>query len=199
MCKYWCRLLYFIYVNTGADLYLQAVTNLNYASNFFIYILSGEKFRVELRRMFSNDSGSSFGAGSTRTREEIIMNSYWTFSIQSVRHFSFFLISWLLRGQYLGPTFLSNQDKITSSELSVSFPAGSTSASCALPNGVSAQPHRRPRSLVFLINSFDDIPPYHRFRTSYTISLGLSLPVLPANFSSRHDTFQCFSHHYIRN
>ncbi|BFZ02263.1 hypothetical protein BsWGS_05302 [Bradybaena similaris] len=56
--------------------FLQAVTNLNYASNFFIYILSGEKFRVELRRMFSSDSGSSYGAGSTRTREEIIMNSY---------------------------------------------------------------------------------------------------------------------------
>ncbi|CAG5127825.1 unnamed protein product, partial [Candidula unifasciata] len=56
--------------------FLQAVTNLNYASNFFIYIVSGQKFRMELRRMFCNVSGNSFGAGSTRTRDEILMNSY---------------------------------------------------------------------------------------------------------------------------
>ncbi|XP_035825635.1 neuropeptide FF receptor 1 [Aplysia californica] len=54
--------------------FLQAVTNLNYASNFFIYILSGKKFRIELRRVFVSDRrGNSFMGGSSRTRDEIIM------------------------------------------------------------------------------------------------------------------------------
>ncbi|XP_055889559.1 G-protein coupled receptor daf-37-like [Biomphalaria glabrata] len=55
---------------------LQIIANLNYCSNFFIYIMSGKKFRKELRRIFYHENGSSFVIGSSRTRDEIIMMSY---------------------------------------------------------------------------------------------------------------------------
>ncbi|KAH9513190.1 hypothetical protein Btru_034318 [Bulinus truncatus] len=56
---------------------LQVIANINYCSNFFIYIMSGKKFRKELKRIFRKDTaGSSFAVGSSRTREEMIMMSY---------------------------------------------------------------------------------------------------------------------------
>ncbi|XP_059154221.1 FMRFamide peptide receptor frpr-18-like [Physella acuta] len=56
--------------------FLQAISNVNYASNFFIYILSGKKFRKELRRIFTHERVTSYTVGSTRTRDEILMMSY---------------------------------------------------------------------------------------------------------------------------
>ncbi|XP_067664688.1 FMRFamide peptide receptor frpr-18-like [Haliotis asinina] len=47
------------------------VSQINYAANFFIYVVSGKNFRVELRRIFSRERGSNLN--SSKTREEIML------------------------------------------------------------------------------------------------------------------------------
>ena len=49
---------------------LAVVSLINYAANFFIYILSGHSFRFELRKIFVKERNTSFTG--TRTREEFI-------------------------------------------------------------------------------------------------------------------------------
>lgn len=51
-----------------------ALSLVNYAANFFIYILSGRSFRYELCRVFKRRRSTkrSFTGRSTRTREEVI-------------------------------------------------------------------------------------------------------------------------------
>ena len=49
---------------------LSVVSLINYAVNFFIYILAGHSFRFELRKIFVKERNTSFTA--TRTREEFI-------------------------------------------------------------------------------------------------------------------------------
>ena len=45
---------------------------LNYGINFFIYILCGTSFRVELRRLFVRKRNMSITGTRTRTKEELI-------------------------------------------------------------------------------------------------------------------------------
>lgn len=52
---------------------LIVVSDLNYALNFYIYVLSGKKFRLELRRIFRTDR-FVVSSHSTRTREEFILS-----------------------------------------------------------------------------------------------------------------------------
>ena len=47
-----------------------AISLINYAVNFFIYIVSGRSFRFELRKIFVNERSMSYTG--TRTREEFI-------------------------------------------------------------------------------------------------------------------------------
>ncbi|GFO36548.1 P2y purinoceptor 4 [Plakobranchus ocellatus] len=60
---------------------LQVIAAINYASNFFIYILSGKKFHIELLRMLScekeRDRVTSINtrSGSIRTRDEILLTN----------------------------------------------------------------------------------------------------------------------------
>ncbi|KAK7496926.1 hypothetical protein BaRGS_00011906, partial [Batillaria attramentaria] len=53
--------------------FLSVITDINYAVNFYIYVLSGKKFRQELRRMFRTDR-LMFSVHSTRTREEFMLS-----------------------------------------------------------------------------------------------------------------------------
>lgn len=51
--------------------FFSAISLINYAANFFIYILSGQSFRFELRKIFVNERSMSF-TGTRGTREEFI-------------------------------------------------------------------------------------------------------------------------------
>ncbi|XP_050401949.1 FMRFamide peptide receptor frpr-18 [Patella vulgata] len=50
---------------------LVVVSQINYGINFFIYVLSGKKFRVELRRVFNKERASTFN--SSKTRDEFML------------------------------------------------------------------------------------------------------------------------------
>jgi hypothetical protein len=61
---------------------LSVITDTNYAANFYIYVLSGKKFRQELRRVlrihrfrlrFTSTSGAATASRHT-TREELILS-----------------------------------------------------------------------------------------------------------------------------
>ncbi|GFR93786.1 p2Y purinoceptor 4 [Elysia marginata] len=61
---------------------LQVLASINYASNFFIYILSGKKFRIELGQLLSCKQGRDYQAtsnntrsGSVRTKDEILLTN----------------------------------------------------------------------------------------------------------------------------
>ncbi|KAK3797629.1 hypothetical protein RRG08_054655 [Elysia crispata] len=62
---------------------LQVVASINYASNFFIYILSGKKFRIELGHMLSCNrrpareqiTSINTRSGSIRTRDDILLTT----------------------------------------------------------------------------------------------------------------------------
>jgi len=56
---------------------LSAITDVNYAANLYIYVLSGKKFRKELRRVLRTDRFrfASVSITSTRaTREEFVLS-----------------------------------------------------------------------------------------------------------------------------
>ncbi|XP_053387787.1 growth hormone secretagogue receptor type 1-like [Mercenaria mercenaria] len=50
----------------------EAISLVNYAANFFIYILSGKRFRFELRRVFYHQRNSKRSFTARSTREEVI-------------------------------------------------------------------------------------------------------------------------------
>ena len=52
------------------DVFL-AVSHINYASNFYIYILSGSNFRIQLRQIFFKEKFTN--SNSTKTREDIML------------------------------------------------------------------------------------------------------------------------------
>jgi hypothetical protein len=50
----------------------EAISLINYAANFFIYILSGKRFRIELTRVFLQQSSSKRSYTARSTKEEVI-------------------------------------------------------------------------------------------------------------------------------
>ena len=60
---------------------LAGITAINYASNFYIYVLSGRKFRQELRKVlrikrFRFSGFSGYSTTSRSTRDEHVMLSW---------------------------------------------------------------------------------------------------------------------------
>ena len=55
---------------------LSAITDVNYAANFYIYVLSGRKFRQELRRVLRTDRFrfASVSTSTRATREEFVLS-----------------------------------------------------------------------------------------------------------------------------
>ena len=56
---------------------LSTFTDINYAANFYIYVLSGTHFRRQLRRLLCADRSRfvSFSAANSRvTRQEFVLN-----------------------------------------------------------------------------------------------------------------------------
>ncbi|XP_041374677.1 melanin-concentrating hormone receptor 2-like [Gigantopelta aegis] len=61
---------FLIQVSPWKDLFI-VITAINYAANFFIYVLSGKHFRLQLRHMFYRERSSL--VNNTKTREEITL------------------------------------------------------------------------------------------------------------------------------